>query len=132
MRTWTLILLGTYATAAVAQVVLTENLEHPPRLESCMKKIFPFPVKRFVGPILADDRLYVDYAAVGSDGVRYKWRFRPAIGAAWRPFLYQGPEGTAVGVSTKAMIPISEVVPEERWRMPIAVDTNPCETHFRK
>jgi hypothetical protein len=130
-------LLGFLATTALADVapirnvVLTENLAHPPKLEICMKKVFPKGVTRFVGPIVAPDRLRVDYAAVGTDGAVYTWRFRPAIGASWRPFLYEDSLGTAVGVATTAMMPVAEIVPPERWRMPIAVDVRPCEAHFR-
>jgi len=118
--------------APIPNAILTENLEHPRKLEQCMKKIFPFPVKRFVGPMLADDKLRTDYAAIAEDGGRYIWRFRPALNALWKAFLYEGPNGSAVGVSTTAMVPMGEIIPPEKWNIPIAIDLRPCAQHFRK
>lgn len=120
------------ADAVIRNVVLTENLEHPPNLEICMRKIFPFEVKRFVGPNLSPDKLRVDYAAIASDGAHFTWRFRPGPGAQWRPFLYDAPWGSAVGVAAESMYAASEIVPFETNRPPIAVDVRPCEAHFRK
>ena len=112
-------------------VVLTENLEHPPKLEMCMRKIFPFEVKRFVGPVLSADKLRVDYGAIAADGSRFNWRFRPGHGAIWRPFLYETPSGSAVGVATASMYATTEIVPSSAAKKPIAVDVTPCEAHFR-
>ena len=132
----TILLLCAAATTSPADdtllrdVVLTENLAAPPRLERCMKRIFPHPVRRFVGPVLSADRLRVDYAAVEPDGVRYVWRFRPANGAIWRPFLYDTATGPLVGVSTTAMQPLADLVPEERWRAGTAIDLRPCASTF--
>jgi hypothetical protein len=111
-------------------VTLSENLADPPALERCMKRIFPHPVVRFVGPVLSADRLRVDYAVVSTNGVRYVWRFRPAIGATWKPFLYDRASGTAVGVKTTSMLPAAEIVPDERWRAATPVDLRPCAAHF--
>lgn len=117
----------------IANAIVTENLEHPPKLLQCMQKLFPFPVKRFVGPMISHDRLRADFAAVDEDGGRFVWRFRPALGSRWKPFLYDGPGNTsAVGGSTTAMVRQSEVVPPDATRSPLLVDLTPCEAHLHR
>lgn len=129
-----LALLPAFVTAAepLPRAVLAEDLRHPPRLEACMLKLYPFRVSRFVGPRLSDDRIYVDYLAIGSQG-RSTWRFRSSGHGRFRAFVYDLPGGgSAVGAYTEELDPISEVVPKQRGRAALAVDLTPCAAFLKR
>ncbi len=125
-------------SAEIKNPILTQDLQHTPRLLACMKGLLNLDVRGFHGPFFGTtteglkDRAMAIYIVRGKNLEKYYWHFQAGRGSEFMSFGYDTPQGLAFGMHGLTMETMSVLTDRPYGTVISQVELTPCTKFLGK